>query len=131
MEKGEQYFQTCLLCHAVGDKGFDIAPALDGSSTRELHALLTAIVNPDIAVEGGYNLHRIEKKDGSVLDGYLYKAGDTGLTMAVMGGAKIFVPKGEIKKEGAVDGKSFMPSIFASYDDQTMVDLVSYIKTLK
>jgi len=69
VEVGRGFFQSCLACHAVGDKGYNIAPALDGSSTRELHALITAIVNPDVAVEGGYNLHRVVKKDGTVAEG--------------------------------------------------------------
>ena len=41
--EGEGLFQTCLLCHSVGDKGYDYAPALDGSALRENEALLTAI----------------------------------------------------------------------------------------
>ena len=51
-QNGQALFATCLACHQVGSQGYNIAPPLDGSANRELHALLTAIVNPDAAVEG-------------------------------------------------------------------------------
>lgn len=130
-EIGKGIFASCLTCHAVGEKGFDIAPALDGSAARELHALVTAIVNPDVAVEGGYNLHRVVKTDGSVIEGYLYQDNAQGLTIAGRGNLKTFIPKGDISSEIAVTGKSFMPSEFSQWPDQMMVDLVSYIKTLE
>lgn len=128
---GKAIFQTCLACHQVGEEGFEIAPALDGSASRELHALITAIVNPDVAVEGGYNLHRVTKKDGTTIEGYLFKKTPQGVTIALMGNAQFFIPASEIKSEASVPGKSFMPSIFGDLPDQTMVDLISYINTLK
>ncbi|MFC5050594.1 PVC-type heme-binding CxxCH protein [Rubritalea spongiae] len=127
---GQALFGSCLTCHAVGDQGYDIAPALDGSATRELHALITAIVKPDVAVEGGYNLHRVTRKDGTVVEGYLYQDNDFGMTIAQRGNQKTFIPKSDIKSEGSVTGKSFMPSEFDQWQDQMMVDLISYIKTL-
>ena len=33
--EGEKLFQVCLMCHAVGSKGQNVAPALDGSALRE------------------------------------------------------------------------------------------------
>src|SRR5690606_35280146 len=33
--KGKSLFQTCLMCHAVGNQGQNIAPALDGSANRD------------------------------------------------------------------------------------------------
>ena len=130
-QAGQGLFQSCLACHAVGDQGYDIAPALDGSANRELHALITAIVNPGAAVEGGYHLHRVIKKDGGVVEGYLYKSSPQGLTIASMGNVKTFISRADIQSEGSVDGRSFMPDSFGSLPEQTMADLVSYIQTLK
>ena len=130
-QSGQGLFQSCLACHGVGDQGHDIAPALDGSANRELHALLTAIVNPGAAVEGGYYLHRVIKKDGGLVEGYLYKSSPEGLTIASMGGIKTFIPRADIQSEGSVDGRSFMPDSFGSLPPQAMADLVSYIQTLK
>jgi glucose/arabinose dehydrogenase len=59
---GKVLFQTCLLCHKVGSEGKNIAPALDGSANRENEALLTAILDPDAAVESNYAVYRVTKK---------------------------------------------------------------------
>ncbi len=130
-EKGKVTFGSCLTCHKVGDVGQDIAPPLDGSGHRDLEHLLTAIVDPDAAVEGGYGLYRITKTDGSTLEGYLDKKEPLGTTVAMMGGARMFVPQNEIKNQNFVGGRSFMPAAFGQLPDETMADLVAYIATLK
>ena len=129
--KGKMTFMTCLTCHKVGTEGQEIAPPLDGSGHRELEHLLTAIVDPDAAVEGGYGLYRITRTNGSVVEGYLDKKEALGTTVAMMGGARIFVPQAEIKKENFVGGRSFMPPAFGQLPDETIADLVAYIATLK
>ncbi|MGJ8723207.1 MAG: PVC-type heme-binding CxxCH protein [Roseibacillus sp.] len=122
---------TCLTCHAVGDQGLDIAPALDGSANRDISHLLTAIVKPNEAMEAGYRIYRVIKTNGDVLEGYMRKSNAYGVTLAFMGGGEFFVPKEQILKESAVNGESFMPSHFGNLPEQNMVDLVSYIQTLK
>ena len=128
---GQAMFQMCLGCHAVGQQGHSIAPALDGSATRETHALLTALLLPDVAVEGGYELHRVIRKDGSMVEGYLYSSDNIGVTIAAIGNTKTFIPRGDVRSQGGVTGKSFMPAILNGIPEQNLIDLVSYIKTLK
>jgi len=129
-ETGKALFGSCLACHQVGDKGYDFAPALDGSANRDLHHLLTAIVKPNDAMEGGYRIYRITKKDGNIIEGYMYNQNANGTTLGFMGGLKIFIPKEQIKKERFINGHSFMPSSFGKLPEQTMVDLIAYIQTL-
>ncbi len=132
-EKGKVLFQsTCLMCHKVGDKGQDIAPALDGSSTRNNEALLTAILNPDAAVEGGYALYRVTRNDNSTVEGYLYNKNERGTTIAFMGGGKIFIETAGIKDQGFLGNRSFMPKgLIDGYTDDQVADLFAYIRTLK
>ncbi len=132
-EKGKTIFQsTCLICHKVGNNGQDIAPALDGSGNRDDEALLTAILDPDAAVEGGYELFRVIKKDNSTLEGYLYQRADNGITIAVMGGNKIFIPEADIKRTQALGGRSFMPrGLIDRYSDEEVANLLAYIRMLK
>ncbi len=129
---GEALFNTCLMCHKVGEKGQEIAPALDGSGHREMEALLTAILDPDAAVESGYQVYRVHKKDDTTLEGYLSKDDETGVTIAFMGGTTVFVPADEIASKGYASGRSFMPAgLINGYSDQNVADLLAYIATLK
>jgi putative heme-binding domain-containing protein len=131
-ENGENLFQTCLMCHSVGGKGHDFAPALDGSAMRENEALLTAILNPDAAVEGSYAVYRVTKKDGSSLEGYLVKRDNRGTTIGFMGGSSQFVQVSEIDSEGFLGGRSFMPKgLIDNYSEEQVSDLLTYIRTLK
>jgi len=131
-KNGKTLFQTCLLCHSVGDKGYDFAPALDGSALRENEALLTAILDPDAAVESSYVIYRVTKNDGSKIEGYLVKKDERGTTIGFMGGSNQFIQASEIRFEGFLGGRSFMPKgLIDNYSDEQVSDLLAFIKTLK
>ena len=71
------------------------------------------------------------KKNGDVIEGYLYQNSSQGIVIASMGNLQTFVSRDDIRYEGAIDGKSFMPGSFAALPKQAMVDLISYIRTLQ
>jgi hypothetical protein len=48
-----------------------------------------------------------------------------------MGNGKTFVPRSDVRSQAGVPGKSFMPSRLDALPAQSLVDLLSYIKTLK
>ncbi|HTN06225.1 PVC-type heme-binding CxxCH protein [Agriterribacter sp.] len=129
---GKILFQTCLLCHKAGNEGKNIAPALDGSANRENEALLTAILDPDAAVESNYAVYRVTKKNGSTVEGYLVNKNDRGTTIAFMGGSQVFVEAGTILSQGFLGGRSFMAKgLIDHYSDKQVADLLAYIRTLK
>lgn len=131
-KEGEQLFQTCLLCHSVGGKGYNFAPALDGSALRENEALLTAILDPDAALESSYAVYRVAKKDGGNIEGYLVKKDDRGTTIGFMGGTTRFVQASEVRSEGYLGGRSFMPKgLIENYSDEQVSDLLAFIRTLR
>ena len=130
--EGKKLFQTCLLCHQVGNKGQNIAPALDGSASREYEAIITAILNPDAAVESSYAIYRVKKKDGQSLEGYLVNKDARGTTLAFMGGSRVFIETANIQNQGFLGGRSFMTKgLIDNYTDKQVADLLSYIRTLK
>ncbi len=132
IEKGKLLFQTCLMCHQVGGNGQNIAPALDGLGYRDPEGLLHAVLDPDAAIEAGYALFRVVKKDDSVLEGYLVKRDNTGTTLASMGGAQTFTAATEIRSQHHVAGKSFMPTgLFDNLSEKEVADILSFMKTIK
>ncbi len=130
---GKTYFKAlCLSCHGVGTEGAGFAPALDGSGHRDPEGLLTAILNPDAAVEGNYTLYRIRKTDGSTVEGFLEQDGPRGATMRFMGGASLFVAKTEIASAGFVAGRSMMPrGLIDGFSEAQVADLLAYIRSLR
>lgn len=129
---GKVLFQTCLMCHSVGNEGKRIAPALDGSANRDHEALLTAILDPDAAVESGYALYRVTKKNGTTVEGYLVHKNERGTTIAFMGGSQLFVEASAIQSQGFIPGRSFMTKgLIDHYSDKQVADLLAYIGTLK
>jgi len=116
----------------VGDQGQDIAPALDGSAARETEALLTALLEPDAAVERGYAVFRVTRKDNTSVEGYLRHRDGNGTTISFMGGSEVFIPVGDIKSQYFLGGRSFMPrGLIDGYTDKQVSDLAAYIATLK
>lgn len=131
-KRGEELFQTCLMCHRVGDKGQSIAPALDGSASRDTESLLTALLEPDAAVERAYSIFRVTRKDNTTVEGYLSNRDDNGTTISFMGGSKVFIPMEDIKSQSFLGGRSFMPrGLIDNYSEQEVADLLAYIGTLK
>lgn len=128
---GQGMFQSCLACHKVGGQGQELAPPLDGSKARVTEHLITAIANPDEAVEGAYGLYSVVRQDGSFVEGYLIKADGVGTKIGLPGGSTVFVARENILYQGGVNSRSFMPNWFGQLPEQTMIDLVAYIKTIE
>ncbi|MFM7128169.1 MAG: c-type cytochrome, partial [bacterium] len=61
---------NCVSCHAVGGKGRQVGPDLDGIGKKYDRAtLLKHLVEPSWAIEPQYRLHNIATKDGRVFSG--------------------------------------------------------------
>jgi len=129
-QTGKGVAQSCIQCHQIGSDGHDLAPALGGFKNRDAEHLLTAIIAPNEAIEGGYRLYRLVKKNGQIIEGYMYRSDEYGTTIAKEGGQKIFTAKEQIKSEKFLNGQSFMPSRFDQFPDQLLADLVAYLRTL-
>ena len=131
-ENGKGLFTAlCLSCHVVGAEGAAFAPALDGSAHRDLEGLLTAIVDPDAAAEGSYYRYKVEKIDGSFIEGYKELHDHTGVTLRFMGGAKIVIPQSQVRR-AFFTSQSVMPAgLIEGLGEQQVADLIAYIKSLK
>ncbi|MFD2159384.1 c-type cytochrome [Rubritalea tangerina] len=130
LDKGKAHYEArCAACHSQEKNGF--APALNGGKARSHEALLTAILDPNAAAEEVFYVYRIEKKDGSVLEGFRSDINTKGVELTYMGGSKVFTPLKDIKKAGYVKGKSVMlENMAAGLSDTDMVDLLSYLRSI-
>ena len=122
----------CLTCHVVGEEGNGIGPALDGSAKRDTNHLLTAIINPDAAAENAYILYRVIESSGIITEGLKSKQDKRGVSIAQQGGAITFIAKRTVKDQHHVGSSSFMPTgLISSMPDNTVIDILTYIRSLK
>ena len=131
LKKGKAHYATrCATCHDFKKKGF--APPLGGGSHRSPTDIITAILKPNDAIESLFLNYKIIKKDGSTIEGFRSSLSHKEITLTFIGGAEVTVPLTEISKAGYIKGKSVMPEGMTSgLSDQDMIDLISYIRTLK
>jgi len=132
-EQGKPLFTaTCLACHSVGSEGVGWAPPLDGSGYRDNEAMLTAVLDPNAAMEGAYGLRRLLKTDGTMVEGYMEKNNERGVTLRFMGGGSLFVSQTEIKTVQQVRGRSSMPEGLIDHLPHAQVaNFLAYVRTLK
>ncbi|MCA9148405.1 MAG: polysaccharide deacetylase family protein [Planctomycetales bacterium] len=69
---GQQTFQrVCSTCHKIGDMGYMVGPDLTALSNKSVDFLLTAILDPNRAVESNYMDYIVETVEGRQLSGLL------------------------------------------------------------
>ncbi|RTE52270.1 hypothetical protein EHW67_18990 [Arenibacter aquaticus] len=82
-------------------------------------------------MDSRYAVFRVNKKDGSSMEGYLVKRDDRGTTLGFMGGSNQFIQTSEIAPQGFMRGRSFMPKdLIDNYSGEQVSDLLFYIKKL-
>lgn len=121
----------CLTCHALGNKGIGFAPPLDGSGSRDLDGLLTAIADPDAAMESVFRLFRIITKDGRTLEGFKRSESKDEITVLLMGGVSQVIAIKDVKQAGYIEGQSVMPNITGGMTPDQVASIVAYLRTVK
>ena len=144
-EKGKIAAARCIMCHEVGDQGVAYGPGLTGwGSTRNKEQILNAILTPDKDIAHGFKGHRVNLKDGNVVDG-LVKSGvekpihfvnnegaKTYLVIVTMGGNQQKIDWKTIKSvEPLETSLMFYPEQMGLTDAQDLADLTAYLQQLK
>ncbi|MEY5027146.1 MAG: hypothetical protein RLZZ244_2674, partial [Verrucomicrobiota bacterium] len=130
-DAGKPLFEAaCLACHSAGGKGVGFAPPLDGSQNRDVEALAHSVLAPSEAVEDVFRMYRVEKKDGTSVEGFRRAEDSRGITLVLMGGAELLVPPSEIRDAGYIRGKSVMPELAGGLTDEQVAELIAYLRSL-
>ncbi len=120
----------CLTCHSIGGKGVGFSPPLDGSANRDLDGMITAIVDPNAAIENVFRSFRIETKDGTIQEGFNRGENRAAITLLSMGGARQVVPIKSIKSAGYIEGKSVMPDLSGGMTPEQIAGIVAYLRSV-
>ncbi|SHG50797.1 putative membrane-bound dehydrogenase domain-containing protein [Fodinibius roseus] len=129
-ERGQEVFErSCAMCHQIdGEGGVNFGPDLASVRTRSPEELLVDILMPGEAIAAGYEQYRIERQDGSTLQGAIASETSQSVTLRDMGGQETTVPRSDIEQMEAVGGSVMPTGLERQISEEEMNDLIAYIK---
>ncbi len=127
--KGRAIFdRTCAACHKLFGEGADIGPELTGGDRMNVDHWLDNIFEPSALIGQGYELHQVEKNDGTVVSGMLSAQDDNEIVLKMVG-VETRVAKKDIKSDKPL-GMSLMPEgLLNGMSEQDVQNLISYLRS--
>jgi len=128
-QRGHTFFlQQCAICHRFKDDGKEVGPDLAMVADKPADWLLTAIFDPNAAVEPRYQAQLVKLKNGTELIGLV--AGETAnnLTLRLPGGSDYPILRADITEEKPA-GRSMMPEgLETVLKPQDVADLIAWLR---
>ncbi|MBD2701301.1 c-type cytochrome [Spirosoma sp. BT702] len=130
--KGKTIFaQNCQTCHRVQQTGVLFGPELSKIGAKlSKEGLFRAILYPDEGINYGYETYQIHTRDGGQLMGLLGSESNDEVVLKLPGGTKQTLRKNDIRSKVKAP-QSMMPPFGEALSKQELVDLVTYLSTLK
>ena len=128
LSKGRALFnRACVQCHKLYGVGGTIGPDITGSDRRNLHYIISNIVDPNAEIPNDYRTTIVRMKDDRVLVGVIRSR--EGQTITVATPAEVLsVAKRDV---AAIEPQNFsmMPGgLVLTFSDQELRNLVSYLR---
>jgi putative heme-binding domain-containing protein len=127
--KGRPLFEkSCAACHALAGVGHPVGPDLAALTDKSAGYLLTAIVDPNAAVEGRFVAYQLDTADGDTHVGLLADESAAAVTLVQPNGLRQSIPRGEIKSL-SVTKLSLMPEgLEQGLTPQDLADLIAFVQ---
>ncbi|MBI3462058.1 MAG: c-type cytochrome, partial [Planctomycetes bacterium] len=128
VDRGAQTFnKRCAVCHRLRDQGNAVGPDLAALTDKSAGALLTAVLDPNKAVEAKFISYLAVTKDGLTLTGMLESESGGGITLISPEAKKQTVLRTDLESLHS-SGKSLMPEgMEKDLTPQDLADVVAYI----
>ena len=130
--------RQCAVCHKLRDIGTQVGPDLVSLTDKSTAALLTAILDPNKAVESKYLAFAATTTDGRVVAGMIISETGNSITLAGTDGKPVTLLRNEID-EFVASNKSFMPEglergLWLNVKEplltaESMADLIAFIQS--
>ena len=122
------YSKHCANCHRLEGVGFVVGPDLAALTDRSPQTLLTAMLDPNRAVEAKFLEFTALTTDGRQSAGILTRETTTDLTLSAPGGKQFVILRKDIELLRS-SGKSLMPiGLEKDMSHQDFADLIGYIR---
>jgi putative heme-binding domain-containing protein len=131
-EAGRQVFRkTCAACHQLEDQGHAVGPDLLTTTDKPTDWFLTAILDPNRAVEDRYVEYQARTADGRTVSGLLAAETGVSITLRAAEGKEETVPRRDLESLLST-GRSPMPDgLEKDVSPKAMADLLAYLASLR
>lgn len=128
VEAGHQIFiKRCSVCHQLNQEGKPIGPDLSALTDKSQRALLTAILDPNRAIESKYISYLVVTVNGLTYNGLLAAESGESITLIQNDGKPITLLRNELDELQST-GKSLMPEgLEKDMPHQDFADLIAYL----
>jgi putative heme-binding domain-containing protein len=125
----ELYRVNCSPCHRFRGEGQNVGPELEMISDKPLETLLTAILDPNQAVEWRYVNYNAVTKSGHEVGGIIAAETPVTITLRMASGQEETLLRSDLTKFESTK-LSLMPEGFEqSIKPQDMADLIAFLRT--
>lgn len=130
--RGKVVFEKqCTACHLLEGQGRAVGPDLVALSDKSRTALLTAILDPNRAVEEKYLDYSLVLQSGEVHQGLLAEESATSITLATANGERKELLRNRIELMKST-GKSLMPEgLEQVLSPQDIEDVIHYVQSVR
>ena len=118
--------RVCASCHKLYGEGGGIGPDLTGSDRKNLHYVLSNVIDPNAEIPNDYRTAIIRMKDNRVLIGVVRSREPKRITV-VTPSEVIFLPKRDVAKIDAQNYSIMPEGLIRVFKDQELRDLISYL----
>jgi putative heme-binding domain-containing protein len=127
--KGRALFEkSCAACHRLADVGVAVGPDLSALTDKSAGYLLTAIVDPNAAVEGRFAAYQLETTEGDTLVGLLADENAAGVTLLQASGVRQTLARAEIKSLAASKVSLMPEGLEQGMTPQDLADLIAFVQ---
>ncbi len=121
--------KLCITCHRLGNEGVEVGPDLASLNDKSPESLLSAILEPNRALESKYAAFTVATVDGRVLNGLIASESATSVTLRRQEGKDEVLLRSDID-EMTASGQSLMPEgLEKDLTPRDLADLIAYIAT--
>jgi putative heme-binding domain-containing protein len=118
--------RVCASCHKLYGEGGEIGPDLTGSDRKNLHYILSNVIDPNAEIPNDYRTAIIRMKDNRVLIGVVRSREPKRITV-VTPSEVIFFPKRDVAKIDSQNYSIMPEGLIRVFKDQELRDLISYL----
>jgi putative membrane-bound dehydrogenase-like protein len=129
MRGAKLFAKACATCHKLGGVGQNVGPDLASVGDKSVQGLLTAILDPNRAVEPRYVNYMANTKGGKTYNGIIASETSTSITLVGADGKEQQLLRSEID-ELSSSGKSLMPDgLEKDLSPHDIADIIAYVRS--